>query len=220
MPVITISRQYGSGGVKIAQHLCEVLGYSYFDKTMMVQVAGEMGVSEDEVVDFSEDTYRMRNFMERLFGRRRMHTAYDEISSDPASERALQVETLSEEQGITLVKDTLLGAYEHDNVVIVGRGGQALLREKPGVLHVRLMAPLGARALRVKERENISLAQATDMAKSKDHTAVAYLERFFEIDWDNPMLYHLVINTGKWELKDASEIIISALTNLKVVSEL
>jgi cytidylate kinase len=215
MPVITISRQYGSGGVKIAQSLCEILGYSYFDKNMMVQVAGEMGISEEEVVDFSEDTYRMRNFLERLFGRR----LQQDLSSGTASERALRVETLNEEEGITLVKDTVLGAYERDNVVIIGRGGQALLREKPGVLHIRLTAPLGARALRVKERENISLAAATDLTKSKDQAAVAYLERFFDIDWNNPMLYHLVINTGKWELTDAAEIVISALTNLKIVSE-
>ncbi|MGC9521046.1 MAG: AAA family ATPase [Anaerolineae bacterium] len=217
MPVVTISRQYGSGGVEIAERLCEVLGYSYFDKNMMAQVASEMGISEDEVVDLSEDTYRMRSFLERLFGRRRIRS---EISRSAAADRSMPVEALSEAEGINLVKDTILGAYERDNVVIVGRGGQAILREKPGVLHVRLNAPLGARALRVKEREDISLAEATDLTTSKDQAAVAYLERFFEIDWDNPMLYHLILNTGKWEIVDAADVIIAALTHLKVVTEI
>jgi cytidylate kinase len=215
MPVITISRHYGSGGMKIAQRLCEVLGYSYFDKNLMVQVAAEMGISEAEVVDFSEDTYRMRNFLERLFGRRKIAT---EMPQTPAT-GALRVETLSEEQGIKLVRDTILAACERDNVVIMGRGGQAVLREQPRVLHVRLTAPLGARALRVKERDGLSLAEATELTRSKDAAAAAYLQRFFGIDWESPLLYHLVLNTGRWELADAAEIIIGALTHLRMVTE-
>jgi cytidylate kinase len=201
--------------MKIAQRLCEVLGYSYFDKNLMVQVAAEMGISEAEVVDFSEDTYRMRNFLERLFGRRKIST---EVPQTPTS-GGLRVETLSEEQGISLVRDTILAACERDNVVIMGRGGQAVLREQPRVLHVRLTAPLGARALRVKERDGLSLAEATELTRSKDAAAAAYLQRFFGIDWDSPLLYHLVLNTGRWELVDAAEIIIGALTHLRMVTE-
>ena len=216
MPVITISRQYGSGAVEVAQRLCDVLGYSYFDKDLMVRVAAEMGVSEEGVVDFSEDTYRMRNFFERLFGRRKMKP---EEPKTPLPASALDVETLSEADGINLVRDTILAAYDRDNVVIVGRGGQAILREKPGVLHVRLNGPLGARALRVKERSSMSLAEATALTKTKDQAAIAYLVRFFEIDWNNPLLYHLAFNTGKWELSDVAEIIIDSLAHLRTVSE-
>jgi CMP/dCMP kinase len=215
MPVITISRQYGSGAVEVAERLCDVLGYSYFDKTLMVQVAQEMGVAEDEVIDFSEDTYKMRGFFERLFGRRRMRTAAP--VSYPTTQGTL-VEKLSEADGIKLVRDTVLAAYNRDNVVIVGRGGQAILQEKPGVLHVRLNAPEGARALRIKERAGISLAEAIDRTKTRDQSAVAYLERFFQINWDNPSLYHVVLNTGKWQLSDVAEILIAALTHLRTVS--
>jgi cytidylate kinase len=217
MPVITISREFGSGATQVAQHICDVLGYSYFDKNLMALVAGEMAVSQDNVVDFSEDTYRMRGFFERLFGRRRIHLEVPETASAPAS---LAVETLSETAGIKLVQDTILAAYERDNVVIVGRGGQAVLRDKPGVLHVRMIAPLGARSMRVKERMGTTLAEATDLCRSKDQSALAYLSRFHQIDWDNPLLYHLVINTGKWEIGDVAQVIIGALTMLKTVQEL
>ncbi len=216
MPVITLSRQYGSGAVEVARRLCDLLGFSYFDKDLMVRVAAEMGVSEEGVVDFSEDTYRMRNFIERLFGRRRMKP---ERLALPLPYSALHVEALSEADGINLVRDTILAAYDRDNVVIVGRGGQAILREKPGVLHVRLNGPLGARALRVKERSSMSLAEATVFTKAKGQAALDYLVRFFEIDWNNPLLYHLVFNTGKWELSDVAEIIIDSLAHLRTVSE-
>ena len=215
MPVITISREYGSGGKEVAKRVCEMLGYTYFDKNLMVHVASEIGLSDDEVVDFSEDTYKMRNFMERLLDRQRIGAAAWDNSAGAA--RSLQVEILDEAQCAVLVKHTLLGAYKHDNVVIVGRGGQAMLREKPGVLHVRLNAPRGARALRIKERESLGLGEATERVRRKDQAATAYLKRFFEIDWDNPLLYHLIINTGKWELDDVAQMIVNALTRLKVV---
>jgi cytidylate kinase len=216
MPVITISRHFGSGGIEIARRLCDVLGYSYFDKTLMVRVAAEVGISEKEVVDLSVDTYKMRGFLERLFGRRRSSTWTP--SGAPSVDR-LRVETLDEAASVNLVKDTILAAYARDNVVIVGRGGQAVLRDKPSVLHVRITAPLGARAMRIKEREDIPLSQATDLVRSKDQAAADYLKRFLNIDWENPLLYHIIINTGWWELEDATELIVNALTHLKTVTE-
>lgn len=212
MPVITISRQYGSGGKEIAMRICEILGYSYFDKTLMARVASEVGLSENEIVDFSEDNYKMRSLFERLFGRRRRSDAWGAESG-----AALQVELLDDAQSVNLVKDTVIAAHRHDNIVIVGRGGQAILQHEPGVLHVRITAPLGARTMRVKEREYLDLDDATALVKSKDQNAAAYLQHFFDIDWDNPLLYHLSINTGKWEVEDATDIIINALSRLKIV---
>ena len=215
MPVITISRQFGSGGDAIGKRVCEALGYSYFDKNLMAQVASEAGISESDIVDFSEDTYKMRGFLDRLLGRRR--SAADAWTGH-AAQRALPVEALDEAHSVHLIKDTIIEAHKHDNVVIVGRGGQAILREQPGVLHVRIVAPLGARVLRVQSAENVSLDEATARVNRRDEAAAAYLERFYDIDWDNPLLYHLIINTGKWETEDAVQIILNALAHLRMVA--
>lgn len=218
MAVITISRQYGSGGKEIAARICEILGYAYFDKSLMIDVADEVGgLSEDQVVDFSEDTYKMRNFLERLFGSRRVKV--ETWSQDTAGTRSMQIKSLNEEEGVGLVRDTIQAAYDRGNVVIVGRGGQAILREHPGVLHVRIVAPLGARALRIKERQELSIGEATELAENKDLTAETYLRKFFDIDWDNPHLYHIVLNTGRWELDAAAEIVVNALTRLRTVAK-
>ncbi|MGC9394920.1 MAG: AAA family ATPase [Anaerolineae bacterium] len=214
MPVITISRQYGSSGDAIAKRVCEALGYSYFDKNLMAQVASETSISESDVVDFSEDTYKMRGFLDRLLGRRR--SAADAWTNS-AAQGALPVEALDEARSVNLIKETIIGAHRHDNVVIVGRGGQAILREHPGVLHVRIVAPLGARVLRVQSTENVSLDEATARVNRRDEAARAYLERFHDIDWDNPLLYNLIINTGKWESEGAAQIIINALGHLPMV---
>ena len=214
MPVITISRQYGSGGEAIGNRVCEALGYSYFDKDLMAHVASEAGISEDDIVDFSEHAYKMRGFFDRLFGRRRSAA---EAWTDTIAQQTLSVEALDEARNVNLIKDTIIEAYKHDNVVIVGRGGQAILREQPGVLHVRIIAPLGARVLRVQAEQNLSLDEATLRVKRRDEAAAAYLERFYDIDWDNPLLYHLIINTGKWEVEDAVQIVLTALAHLRMV---
>ncbi len=215
MPVITISREYGSGAVEVAQRVSEMLGYAYFDKKLMALVASEVGLAADDVVDFSEDNYKVRNFLDRMFDRRRSSV---EVWDTDWGVPPVKVETFDEEHSVKLVKDVLLAAYQRDNVVIVGRGGQVVLKEKPGVLHVRLTAPQGARALRVKDRENLTLGEATDLVLRKDQAASAYLKRFYEVEWDNPLLYHLIFNTGKWELEAVAQIVVNALMRLKMVS--
>lgn len=69
MAVITISREVGSGGDQIAHRVCELLEYRYLDKLLLAQVAREQGISGTEVVDFSEDKYRLRGFIDALLGR-------------------------------------------------------------------------------------------------------------------------------------------------------
>jgi cytidylate kinase len=216
MAVITISRQYGSGGDEIAARVCDILGYTYFDKNLMVKVATEVGAfKEKQIVDFSEDTYTMRNFTERLFGARRVK--FETQIEDASGAKSIQVQSLDEGEGVALMRSTLMAAYEYGNVVIVGRGGQAILREQPGVLHVRIEAPLGARVLRVKEREKITIGEATELTKNKDLAAETYLSKFFDINWSDPLLYHLTFNTGKWDSDAVAEIIVNALTHLKTV---
>ena len=55
MAVVTVSRQFGSGGTRIAARVCELLAYRYLDKVLMTQVAAEAGLSGKELVDFSQD---------------------------------------------------------------------------------------------------------------------------------------------------------------------
>jgi cytidylate kinase len=221
MAVITISREYGSGGGggnQVAARVCDILGYQYFDKRLMAQLASEMGVTEAEVVDFSEDTYKIRNFLERLPGRRGPRViAQVRVWHGAESGDSRQIQELDESYGISLAKGTIHAAYEHGNVVIVGRGGQVILKDKPGVLHVRIEAPLEVRKQRVAEQEKISLAAAEELIVNRDRAASAYLKRFYDIDWADPRLYDLVINTHKWDVETTARLIINTASFLPTV---
>ena len=69
MAVITISRQYGSGGDEIVDRVCKMLDYRCFDKQFLIRAASEAGLSELEIVDYSEESYKVENFLNRLFSR-------------------------------------------------------------------------------------------------------------------------------------------------------
>lgn len=216
MAVITISRQYGSGGNEIAAQVCEMLGYRSFDKRLMAQVAHEMGLAENEIVDFSENDYKVGGFLDRLINWRssRVIAQTSTWKEETSGARVKAVEALDESYAISLVQSTIHAAYKRGNVVIVGRGGQVILKEKPDALHVRLEAPLETRLKRVQTQEGVSPAVAQDIITSRDRAAADYLKRFYNINWADPMLYHLVINTGRWEATAAARLIVNAASHL------
>jgi cytidylate kinase len=222
MAVITISRQFGSGGDEIAVRVCDVLGYRYFDKRLMTQVASEIGLSENDVVDFSEDDYKVQSFLDRLLSRRQINRSAGQaepLRARAAGREVEEVEKMDEAHTVTLVQSTIDAAYRHGNVVIVGRGGQAILKDKPEVLHVRIQASLDTRVQRLHQRANYSLGGAQDAALKHDRASAEYLKRFYDIDWTDPMLYDLVINAGKLDIEAAAQLIVSAVNKLTAAKD-
>ena len=213
MAVITISRQHGSGGDEVAARVCDMLGYRFFDKRVMERMATEFGVSSSNVVDFSEEQYEVRGFLDRLRGPR-VVAQVRSWSEDVSGRREPVVQQLDEHQAISMVRRTILAAYDQDNIVILGRGGQAILRGQPGVLHIRIEAPLEDRVHRVQQEEGVNERDAGRQVTGRDKAAADYVDNFYEVDWSDPMLYDLVLNTGTWDAEAAARIIVNAVSHL------
>ncbi len=213
MTVVTISRQFGSYGDEIAQKLCEILNYRYFDKYLVMQAAREAGLSEQEMVDYSEENYRMRNFLDRMLGRPQTLGQVKRWREDNQGMLAPDSMLLTEQIALELVQKAIRYAYRMGNVIIVGRGGQVILQDEPDVLHVRVEAPLETRILRVRDvwqpyETSIDLRRAAqDAIERKDAASADYLRRFYNVRWDDPALYHVIINTGKMEVDQAAHML-------------
>jgi cytidylate kinase len=221
MAVITISRQYGSEGDEIAANVCQILGYQAFDKQLMAKVAAEAGLTEGELVDFTEDQHRVRGFLDRLLGsQRQIVTQTRSWGEDRSGVRTLDVKEIDVTESITLVQPVIRAAYRHGSFVIVGRGGQAVLRNEPGVLHVRVEAPLETRIQRVQLREGLTYELARDVVAQRDRAAADYLKRFYGVDWSDSLLYHLVLNTDRWGIESASRLIVNAVSLLQPIAAL
>jgi len=215
MPAITISRQHGSGDQEIADRVCDLLGYRYFDKWLIAHVAAEVGLSKAEIVDFSEEHYKVKSLVARI-GEifsvpSRRPVAVPVFASGPDEPPTLDVTQMDEQAAVALVNTTILAAYNLGFVVIVGRGGQVVLKDKPNVIHVRLEAPLETRIARVQKAERLSRSEAQLQISERDKAAAQYLERYHKVRWDNPELYHVIINTGKVGTEAAAQLIIAAM---------
>lgn len=208
MAVITISRQFGSHGDTVAQLLCDRLGYRYFDKNLMLGLAAQAGLPPEKVVDLSDDKHRARSLVERLFSN------YAAPMADPGAWAAGAEASAQEQATMAQVKQLIRAAYAEDNVVVLGRGGQVVLRDLPDVLHVRLMAPLELRIRRHGERAGLTPAAAREVVLKRDAASVDFVRRYYSVDSADPMLYDLIINTSKVTPAAAVDLIVRALACL------
>lgn len=202
--VITISRQVGSGGDEIALKVCKTLGYACFDKNLMLSVAKSMGFPEEKIADFSEDTYKVKSLVDRILLRRKP-VAVSLSLKDNSQIRTV----LDEEECLSAIQIVINNLASRGETVIVGRGGQAILKDKVGVLHVRIVAPTAVRVERIMKSERLSQEDATKLIEVNDKAAAEYLRRFYNIDWEEPAIYDIVLNTGKIDLSTAARVIAS-----------
>ena len=198
MPVITISKEPGAGGKGLSQDLARALGYELVDKAMIVKVAKDAKVSAEKVEKFDQEGYdSMSKYLSNL------------LLADPSLYSGLGFELpmagpgmlpagydfFDAEQYLKFTQSLIDRLYQKGNVVLVGRGSQVLLAGRPGCLHLRLVAQLEYRIKRVADKQRISEKEAREVILKRDRARANYIKDFYQRDWSDPGLYHLVVNT-------------------------
>jgi cytidylate kinase len=214
MAVITISREVGSGAERIARRVCELLDYRYFDQALMASVAKEQGLSDTEVIDFSEDSYRARGFIGALFRRSSPVATTTTVAVTTRGEEEKVREVVDEETAAAFVGATIRALWNHGQAVVVGRGGVSILASAPGVLHVRIVAQLEDRVARLMRDDGLSRNAALSVIQERDRATADYLRRFRDIEWTDPRHYHLTINTSMLGEEEAAKLIADAASQL------
>jgi peroxiredoxin/cytidylate kinase len=204
--VITISRQLGSGGDEIALEVSKILGSSYFDKSLMISVGKSLGVSEEDIADYCEDTYKVKSIVDKILLRKKPVA----LSLDPKENERIR-KTLDEEECLSVVQTVITSLASSGKTVIVGRGGQAILKNKVGVFHVRIVAPVAVRVERIMKSGGLSREDALMLLEENDKASAEYLKRFYNIDWEDPANYDMVLNTGKMDPATAARVIASVV---------
>jgi cytidylate kinase len=194
-------------GDELAERLSQELGYRYFDKLLMTEIAVASGLSEAEVIDYNEDNYKIKNFFEQLFNRKTPLGKITVKEKDEMGRTVITTKTFDEENSLAFTQAVIKKLVDWDNVVIVGRGGQILLRNVPHTLHLRVIAPLEFRIENIMKKKGFSREDALKYISEKDRAAQEYLYRFYNVDWNDPELYHMVINMGMWNLDEIVKVI-------------
>jgi cytidylate kinase len=202
MAVVTISRQYGSGGSDIARLVAGKLGWELVDNQFVDQVAARAGLSREEVAQREE---RVPGFVERL-------ARALAISSPEVLVAAPDVpDSMSREERIVRVTERVIAeATQHGDVVIVGRGAQAYLASRGGVLHVYIVAPREVRIAAAMKRLGVGRKDAERKVDETDEGRRRYVKAHYDRQWDHPANYHLVVNSAEFGGEGAAELIVAA----------
>ncbi|MEJ5238115.1 AAA family ATPase [Limisphaera sp. VF-2] len=195
---ITISRQTGAGGHTIAMRLAECLQalspagsppWTVFDRNLIEQVLQDHHLPARLAEHLPEDTApQLEDILDDLFGLR------------PDSW------TLVQQTAETLLRLAMLG-----HVILIGRAGAVVAARLPHVLHVRLVAPLEVRVARVQADRKLSRKAAEETVLREDRGRARYWKRYYNADIEDPLLYHLVINTGRLSCDEAVALIVQSM---------
>jgi cytidylate kinase len=227
MAVITLSRQLGSRGDELASRVAEEMGLYLIDATMINRAALKAGVPEVALAEL--DLNRQRGLVEQVLGALRtmptLRRAPGPTTKPASSEHrpdsgvgfpfpglfspTVPPISASLESYERMVGMVIRGLARQGGVVIVGRGGQALLRKYPCALHVLAVAPQSLRVDTVQARLGGTKREAQSRVRASDRARADYLRRYHGIDGMDPANYHLTINTGRLSL-DAAVTLISA----------
>jgi len=114
----------------------------------------------------------------------------------------------SNQELISLLNKTILGFAQLDNMVILGRGGFAVLQEYANVLNVRIQAPFGVRAQRLMNSEDLDESTAKQMITENDKSRVDFVKGFYDVNPYNTKFFQLVLDTGVLSVETASRWIV------------
>jgi len=212
--IITLSRQLGSNGDVIAARVAAALGLLLVDREYVYRAALAAGVPDDLLQRLMYEGQRSLAAMilESLAGSSPNLAVSPGLPNPLSSVFAplLPPAPMTPEEAVQTIGLIIKDVASRGNVLILGQGGQAWLRDFRGACHVKIVAPLEVRVARVAEREGLSLAAARRRVRASDLARSEYLARYHGINWLDPLHYHLVINTGQTSVEAAVSLIVHA----------
>jgi cytidylate kinase len=183
--ILTIEREYGSGGGEIAQLLANQLGWKLWDQLLTEEIArlAECPKAVVEVREEREDPLYYRLFKSFLRG------------SYEGSLNAHKLKLVDTECILKFTQQVVLEAAKTGNSVIVGRGAQHFLRNREDTLRVFLYAPQEEKVRRLLENGK-SEKDAQELVDTVDRDRRDFIQKYFHVEWPDRTAYHSMINTA------------------------
>ena len=221
MGVITISREYGSDGRTVAKRVAEAMSYHNIDKELLVEVAQKAQVPISEVERYDEQPEHpalriLRKFLtpgyaDTLTGLAEYEWWATATVPELSEHEDQALTTMDEEVYAKLTAEVAEQLADQGDVVLLGRGGQAVLRGRIDTLHVRVVGTRDFKLEVVKARDQLTRDEdAMRRMREVDDRRKTYIKRHYKVEWDDPNLYHLMVNTGLLGVDGAVDAIVCA----------
>lgn len=199
-PVITITRQYGSGGSEVARRVAAQLGWEVIDNEFVESVARRAGLPRDEVAQREE---RAPGLLERVA--RALAAASPELflaGGAPSAER-------DEAAIVKMTERVITEAAAHGRIVLVGRGAQAVLAQRPDALHVYVVASKAFRSALAIERLGVPPAGIEKQLDDIDRQRDQYVRTYYGRIRDDVVNYDLVVNAERLGFDGAAGLVVA-----------
>ena len=182
MSIVAISQAIASLGEEVGQNAARDLGSEFADREIVLQAAERFGRS---VVELEHATEQRPTLWDRFTDTTRRYRTY--------------------------VENIVLQMAARDNVVISGRGAPFLLPSVRHALRVRITPPEPVRIRRIGRRLRIDTNAAADLVRQSARERAARVRFLHHVDWDDPLLYDLVLNTDRLDVAAGVRVIQASL---------
>ncbi len=190
--IITISREFGSGGREIGKRLADELGFAYYDREIVAEIAKQTGMTEEYIKNISE-----KGAYPYAFQFAKSFAMYSSLQSNQTDILVAQTKVLKE-------------IAKKGNCIIVGRGANIILKDY-NPMNIFVYADIESKINRchkkAKEDENLTDKEMEKKIIQIDNGRKNYHKLISNLEWGDKRNYHLCINTTEVEIKN----IISAL---------
>jgi shikimate kinase len=183
--ILTVAREFGSGGAAIAQKVADTLRWNLLDKALIDKIARAARV---DAVTARQCDERVDSWVHRMSRRGLWHGAFEGVAAVTDAD-FFDAETMA-----AVAREVITEAASTGNCVIVGRGAQCALQNHPDTLHVFVYAPWAQRVARIRAR--VPAAKDIDeLIQATDQERASYIRTYFGSDWKNPHLYHMMVSS-------------------------
>jgi cytidylate kinase len=198
MPIVTVSRQYGSGGSEVAERVAKALGWKLYDNAVVEAVAARLRLTPAEVSAREE---RVPSLVERMASA--MALGVPEVMPVVGDMAAVP----SEERMVMVTKRVIEDAVEAGPAVLVGRGAQCMLARRSDALHVYCYAPEEDLVRYVIENLGIPPNEAPKKVADMNHQREAYVRLHWQRDWRDVANYDLCVNTASLGVEGSASLV-------------
>jgi len=192
MAVITISKEFVTESEKVASLAAQRLGYEYIGKNLIAEIAKKLNISESEAEIFRKTS---QSRILRLVDRYTCSIVQKVVDREHGC--------LDDKNYYETTKNLVEKSYDAGDVIIIGWGGQCILKNKPNTLHVRLTKDAEAKINEIMQNRNLDHKAAKDFIEREEGDLRAYVKQYFNEDWNDARLYDLIIDMGKNTVEQA-----------------
>ncbi len=236
MPVVTITGRVGTLARPVGLEVARLLGADYVDQQIIAEAALRSGSTLESVAERDERGLRgrqrlarfLQNFLEKsaaagsagdpFLGPTGVEVLLSRTFAEAGQPAPDQAHAIDDQRYLKLITSVVTDLASTGNVVLIGRGSHVILKDKPKALHVYITASEETRNKYIMEREGLPREAALKYVKENEAGRIAYYKKFFKVNSEDPVLFHMALNADKMGIGHSARIIADAAREMERVA--